>query len=261
MEFLKLIVIKKILKKIIPKKILQIRKDFLKRRENKKFAKMQVNEIFEEIYRKKLWTPENEKENNIFYSGIGSHYEEFTRIYIDKIKEFLLSFSQKPSVVDLGCGDFSIGSKLRKFCDQYIAVDIFKELIETNKQNFRDTNVDFRTLDITKDQLPSGDICFMRQVLQHLSNSHIQKFLKLMSGKYKYLVITEHLPNKVGNFFPNIDKVTGPDIRIDHNSGIILTEPPFNLKVFDKKDICNIYPKKIPGFVGFLNTTILQLYK
>ena len=67
MEFLKLIVIKKILKKIIPKKILQIRKDFLKRRENKKFAKMQVNEIFEEIYRKKLWTPENEKENNIFY--------------------------------------------------------------------------------------------------------------------------------------------------------------------------------------------------
>ena len=28
------------------------------------------------------------------------------------MKEFLNSFSPKPSVVDLGCGDFSIGSKL-----------------------------------------------------------------------------------------------------------------------------------------------------
>ena len=104
--------IKKTLKKIIPNKILQIRKDFLKRRENKRFASMQINEIFEEIYRKKLWTPENEKKKDNFYSGIGSHYDEFTTIYIDKIKEFLLSFSQKPSVVDLGCGDFFIGSKL-----------------------------------------------------------------------------------------------------------------------------------------------------
>ncbi len=253
--------IKKTLKKIIPNKILQIRKDFLKRRENKRFASMQINEIFEEIYRKKLWTPENEKKKDNFYSGIGSHYDEFTTIYIDKIKEFLLSFSQKPSVVDLGCGDFFIGSKLRKFCNQYIAVDIFEELIETNKRNFSATNVDFRTLDITKDQLPSGDVCFMRQVLQHLSNFHIQRFLKLMSGKYKYLVVTEHLPDKVGNFFPNIDKVTGPDIRIDNNSGVILTEPPFNLKVFDIKNVCNIYPKKIAGFEGFLNTTILQLLK
>ena len=80
--------IKKILKKIIPKKILQIRKNFLKRREKKKFKKMQVNEIFEEIYNKKLWSPEKEKEDNIFYSGVGSHYEEFVETYIDKIKEF-----------------------------------------------------------------------------------------------------------------------------------------------------------------------------
>ena len=99
--------------------------------------------------------------------------------------------------------------------------------------------MDFRVLDIAR-ILPS-DICFVRQVLQHLSNFHIQG-LKLMSGKYKYLVITEHL-NKVENFLPNIDKVTGPDIRID-NSGVILTKPPFNLKAIEVKDVCNIQPKK-----------------
>ena len=56
-----------------------------------------------------------------------------------------------------------------------------------------------------------------------------------MSDKYKYLVITEHLPDlvyKVENFLPNIDKVTGPDTRIDKNSGVILTKPPFNLKSY-----------------------------
>ena len=63
------------------------------------------------------------------------------------------------------------------------------------------------------------------------------------------------------NFLPNIDKVTGPDIRIDNNSGVILTKPPFNLKVIEVKDVCNIQPKKIKGFEGVLNTKILKLIK
>ena len=67
---------------------------------------MQLKDVFKEIYNKKLWTPENEKKNNRFYSGIGSRHEEFTEVYIDKIKNFLLSLPSKPSVVDLGCGDF-----------------------------------------------------------------------------------------------------------------------------------------------------------
>ena len=74
-------------------------------------------------------------------------------------------------------------------------------MIEQNKKKFFALNVDFRVLDIARDALPSGDICFVRQVLQHLSNFHIQEFLKLMSDKYKYLVITEHLPDKSGKFF------------------------------------------------------------
>ena len=49
-------------------------------------------------------------------------------------KTFLLSLPKKPDVVDLGCGDFVIGSKLRKFCNKYIAVDIVDELINFNKK-------------------------------------------------------------------------------------------------------------------------------
>jgi len=259
LDFIKLILIKKILKKILPTSILQLKRNYIAKQEIKKFSKMEINEIFEEIYNKKLWTPEEEKKSIKFYSGIGSHYEEFTNIYIDKIRDFLIKFPSKPSVVDLGCGDFFIGAKLRQYCDKYIAIDIFKDLIDLNKNKFSDLDVDFKTLDITKDQLPSGEVCFIRQVLQHLSNDLINKFLNLMSGKYKYIVITEHLPQEI-YFKANIDILTGPNIRINKNSAVVLTEKPFNLKVINEKNICSIRPKKIKGFEGVINTKILQLY-
>ena len=256
-------IVKKVLKFILPIFVLQFFKNVLIIIQNNKFKRMSNKKIFTEIYNKKIWSPEKEKKIHRFYSGVGSHHDEFVETYLEKMKEFLNSFSPKPSVVDLGCGDFSIGSKLREHCGNYIAIDIFNDLIEQNKKKFFALNVDFRVLDIARDALPSGDICFVRQVLQHLSNFHIQEFLKLMSDKYKYLVITEHLPDldKVENFLPNIDKVTGPDVRIDKNSGVILTKPPFNLKVVEVKDVCNIRPKKIKDFVGVVNTKILKLKK
>ncbi len=162
---------------------------------------------------------------------------------------------KKPNVVDLGCGDFSIGSKIRKLCDNYIAVDIFDKLIYFNKKKYADLNVDFRILDITCDELPSGDICFVRQVLQHLSNKSIIKFIKAIKNKYKYLIITEHFP-PIKNFVANVDKPTGPDIRIYDKSAVILTAPPFNLKAVKDIDICETAMDSIEGV---LNTKLLQL--
>jgi len=69
----------------------------------------------------------------------------------------------------------------------------------------------------------------LRQVLQHLSNAQIHKFLKNIEGKYKYCVITESLSNSFF-FSPNKDIATGPGIRIHKKSGVVLEEPPFNLK-------------------------------
>ena len=219
---------------------------------------MSTKDIFKEIYQKKIWNPEPEKNIYKFYSGIGSHYDEFTNIYINKIKELLLSFPEKPNVVDLGCGDFKIGSQIRKFCNRYVAVDIFEDIIDFNKSHYKDLDVDFRVLDITKEQLPEGDICLVRQVLQHLSNDLIKKFIKLINNKYKYLIITEHLPSDK-NFKPNIDMPTGPFIRINKKSGIVLTKEPFNLKVVKELDVCNIYPKSIKNFEGVVNTKLLEL--
>ena len=170
----------------------------------------------------------------------------------------MLQFNFKLNAVDLGCGDFSIGSEIRKYCGKYIAIDIFDDLIDYNKKFYKNYDVDFKVLDITKDELPKGDICFLRQVLQHLSNENIKKFLNQMKGKYKYLVLTEHLPNKK-IFKSNKDIITGPEIRLYKNSGVILTESPFNLKPIHEISSFNISSKEIVGFEGVLNTKIYQL--
>jgi SAM-dependent methyltransferase len=73
--------------------------------------------------------------------------------------------------IDLGCGDFQVGQQLLPLCSSYIGIDIVKVLIENNNNKFKDTKASFLCLNIIEDDLPTGDVCFVRQVLQHLSNS------------------------------------------------------------------------------------------
>ena len=127
--------IKKSIKKFIPKSILKYREKHIVKKTRNQFLHMNNNEIFKKIYLEKLWCPETEKKNFKFYSGIGSHSPELFNKYISSVKDFIFSLPKKPNVIDLGCGDFAIGSKIRKFCNKYIAVDIYDELIQFNKQD------------------------------------------------------------------------------------------------------------------------------
>jgi len=247
--------IKKLIKKFIPDFIFAYRQKIKIKKIRKKFLKMEKNDIFKEIYLKKLWSPESIKSSYKFYSGVGSYFPELTNDYINEIKKFLSSLPKKPDVVDLGCGDFVIGSKIREYCNNYIAVDIFDELIYFNKKKYKTLNVDFRVLDITAEELPEGEICFIRQVLQHLSNDSITDFIKAIKDKYKYLIITEHFP-ATNNFVANMDKPTGPDTRFYDKSAVVLTDSPFNLKVIKDTDICETTSDSIEGV---LKTKILQL--
>ena len=90
-----------------------------------------------------------------------------------------------------------------------------------------------------------------------MSNESINNFVKLSKNKYKYLVVTEHFPISK-NFVPNINIPTGPDIR--DKSGIVLTVPPFNLKVIKDIDLCEVRVSDVLGDVeGIIKTKILQL--
>lgn len=178
----------------------------------------------QQIYALNLWG-NNKRE---FFSGEGSHKKEIVEPYIHAVKKFLQSFKTPISICDLGCGDFNIGCQLLEDSSSYTAVDIVPELILYNKKKYKTEHLKFLALDMAKDEIPKADCVIIRQVLQHLSNHEIIETLKKV-GQYRYLILTEHLPN--GSFEPNKDIISGQGIRIKKNSGVNLLAAPFNMKV------------------------------
>jgi SAM-dependent methyltransferase len=223
-------------KGVLPRALLQARKDYVTLRTEREFSRLTAKDAFTKIYSEGLWGSSNDDRDS-FSSGSGSHQAHVVATYIGAVEKFLRSLDKKPNVVDLGCGDFSVGSRLRHLCGNYIACDIVESLIARNRDVYRDLAVDFRVVDITSDELPDGEVVFLRQVLQHLSNELILNAIPRIKSKYNYLVLTEHLPSP-NRFAPNIDKATGPDTRLRFDSGVVLTLPPFNMQARQDIVLC-----------------------
>lgn len=202
-------------------------------------------EVFSQLYQNNIWG----KNGDPFYSGTGSHTPVIVDQYVESIIKLTHRFKKKLNAVDLGCGDFNIGSKIRNQFSRYTACDVVPELIEHNQHVFMASRVQWKCLDITRDRLPRGDFCMVRQVLQHLDNEQISVVVQKIQS-YRYLLITEHLPGIP--FHPNLDKEAGGDIRLhrDPPSGIDLACEPFNLKY-----ICKEVVSEAPEFGGFIRST------
>jgi hypothetical protein len=101
-------------------------------------------------------------------------------------------------------------------------------VVEANQKEHGNATTRFLHLDIVGDEVPDGDVCFLRQVLQHLSNQEISAILPKL-GKYEWVLITEHYPADENLGKPNLDKVHGGHIRAFRDSGVYLSLPPFSL--------------------------------
>jgi hypothetical protein len=110
----------------------------------------------------------------------------------------------------------------------YVGVDVVPELIERNRERFGGSGVEFVAADIVNDELPSGDICLVREVMQHLSNAEIQRILE-QTRRYEQVFITNHYMANEGDLTPNADKPHGPDLRGSDGSGVYLDQSPFNV--------------------------------
>jgi hypothetical protein len=252
--------LKAYIKKIIPKSILAWRANNLEKKQSKEFHGLTTpKDTFTKIYDGGYWGRSKERGEK-YYSGSGSHGGEIVECYVSAVSGFLQSLGHKPDAVDLGCGDFAVGTQVRPHCGKYIAADVVEGLIERNRLIYGSDGVDFQVLDMINDELPDGEVVFIRQVLQHLSNSDIAKVVPKLSTKYRYLVLTEHLPISSG-FVPNLDKARGPDIRIKlekEGSGVVLTEKPFNLKVKQTAVLCEVF-RDIMERKGVIRTLLYEL--
>jgi len=249
--------IRQFIKRFIPRSALEVRRRWLLdravRRADRMFAGKAAPDIFSEIYRKGLWGRLTDGPQ--FCSGHGSHMAKHVEPYVKATSEFLSSLGAKPDVVDLGCGDFNVGSRLRPFCAKYVACDVAAAVVEANRQRFADADVEFRQLDIIEGELPPGEVVLIRQVLQHLSNADIQKIVGKLYN-YRFLVLTEVVP--AVEFIPNMDQPTGVSSRMARGlmSGIVLTASPFLLKAKNERVLCVSYDE---DSLGSLVTTVYEL--
>ena len=204
-------ILKSIIKKFLPKFFLKYYRLIYYFIIQQKFKNLNNKEIFSIIYNKNMWGNSNSKKK--FYSGFGSSNSKIIDGFILNVNKFINNLNYEPIVLDIGCGDFTVGKKIFLNSKRYIACDVVTELIEYNKKKYKYSNLEFLDIDASDDiTLPEADIIILRQVLQHLSNQKIKLILNKIQNNYKYLIICEHLP--LGNFIPNLDIKTGDLSRI-----------------------------------------------
>lgn len=240
------------LRDLLPRDLRQRIRDWRGARWRRRFESGTPREIFSSIYEHGLWGAPQDGMHR-YCSGSGSRDPSVVGPYVQAVSTFLDGFYTPPSVVDLGCGDFVVGARLRARCGAYVACDVVESVIEENRRRYADLGVEFRALDMIDEPLPAGDVVFVRQVFQHLANAQIRAVLPKIVATYRYLVLTEHLAQGAA-FRANLDKPAGSDTRLEATSGVVLTLPPFDLTPRSERVIC-----EVPEYGGVVRTTVYQL--
>lgn len=183
-----------------------------------------VRDVFTRVYEKNQWGGAPGE----YSSGAGSD-DEHARSYATAIRGFIEEHDVR-TVVDVGCGDFRVGQALLAPGVRYVGVDVVEGLIARNQALHGRPGVEFRCVDATTEPLPEGDLCLVRQVLQHLSNAQIEAVLQ-RTEPFRHVIVTEHYPAPGVVARTNLDKPHGADTRIIDDSAVYLDRPPFNREI------------------------------
>lgn len=244
------------LKKIVPAPVFEAYKRRKRRRMDRINASMSTEEVFTRIYREGEWGGSSASGEEPC-SGEGSMAKTIVDPYVERIKAVLdaLGLTSK-TVVDLGCGDFRVGQRLTSLAGNYVGVDIVEDLIKSHREQFGSESVSFEHRNLITDELPPGEVCFVRQVLQHLSNEQVKEILPKLQ-KYPFSIITEHYPRKDQFVEPNVDKVQGQGVRLYAGSGVYLDEAPFGIetgRMFPILEVPSV------GFVDLPDPGVIRTY-
>ena len=214
---------RKFVQNFLPHTMVKYVGSMLLKQRNARLSRLTPAEAFDEIYRRKMWR------QGVSLSGLGSE-GKWADDYVRFVSAYIREHKCK-SILDIGCGDFSIGLRLYGIVDEYYAVDVSREIININKIKYFDLkNVIFKTLNVLSDKMPDCDLVLVRQVFQHLSNSQIESALtNIHRNKPRHLLITEQTlrPEEISRI--NYDlKSHSVTTRIAQKSCVDIGAPPFN---------------------------------
>jgi len=153
-----------------------------------KISEKNEYEVFNNIYNKGGW-------DNVG-SGSGSLVKNNSE-YITLLHKIIDYTPNINSIVDIGCGDWKIMKELN-IKKSYIGLDCSDVIINKNIKKYEKDNIKFKHSNAVLDELPDGDLCIIKDVLQHLPFSDINTILNKIK-KFKYCVITNDYVEKNSN--------------------------------------------------------------
>jgi SAM-dependent methyltransferase len=165
--------------------------------------------IFDEIYRNSGWGE---------MSGPGSD-PRYARYWIDMVNA-ALSLPEINSVLDIGSGDWRLGSNYNLIDKSYEGLEVSKEAIRISEK-YTSTRVNFVFGDAEKIPLSTVDLILVKDVLQHLPFKSIQIILERVFAACKFALICNDFLNS------NADTLDGGWRALN------LNEKPFNCRLIE----------------------------
>ena len=151
-----------------------------------------MEDIFTNVYERNVWGNNGNAEYN-GSSGGGSEIEFNKDTYVPFLKNFIVNNNIK-NIVDLGCGDFKCGELIYDDLDiSYTGYDTYKKVIDYNSKHYSLPKFSFMHLDFcnNKESIINGELCILKDVIQHWSLDNIYEFLDYLveNKKFKYILI------------------------------------------------------------------------
>ena len=195
-----------------------------------------MEKTFTNIYERKIWGNNKNTEYN-GSSGHGSTLKYNKDTYIPFLKKFITDNNIK-NIVDLGCGDFICGKIIYDDLDiLYTGYDAYKKVIDYNSKKQSLPKYSFIHLDFckNKENIINGDLCILKDVIQHWSLDNIYTFLDYLveHKKFKYILICNCCNQRKDN------------TNIKNGSFRTLSCEYFPLKKYNPKKLYNYHTKEI----------------
>jgi hypothetical protein len=208
-----------------------------------------MEQIFTHNYENSIWgqTINTHYNGN---SGEGSKIEYNKDSYIPFLKEFITNNNIK-TIVDLGCGDFRCGKLLYDDLDiLYTGYDTYKKVIDYHLTQYglplteSEPKFSFIYSDFynNKENIIDGDLCILKDVMQHWSLEYIYNFLDYLieSKKFKYILIC----NCCNNAQDNTDIINGHFRSLSCDYLPLKKYNPTKLYNYNTKEVCVIERKE-----------------
>jgi len=151
-----------------------------------------MEQVFTNIYENNLWG-NNLNVNYNGSSGPGSDIDFNKDTYVPFLRKFI-NDNKIINIVDLGSGDFKCGNLIYDDLNvYYTGYDAYKKLIDYNSTKYLFPKYRFIHLDFcnNKENIINGELCILKDVIQHWSLDNIYSFLDYLveNKKFKYILI------------------------------------------------------------------------